>query len=184
MRRLRRSMTLAGMCVCVCVCGCAVHAGSRRAGGAAFGSVEGVGGSGAAGLADEFQSAILRSAQDAAAAACGGACEGQGVVGPGARPAQGWRPVWASGRGSRGWCPRTRSMRSSITVPTLAAGAATSSWSTTSARSRVRPPPGRGVAADQRDPGRASHSPVALSGVPRQDDCRVALRGRLIGVRA
>ena len=50
---------------------------------AARGSAEAVGGAGASGLADEFEAAVVGSAEDAGAAAGGGAREGEGVDAPG-----------------------------------------------------------------------------------------------------
>ena len=76
----------------------------------------------------------IGSAEDARAAAGGGACEGQGADAPGGRAARGWRAARASGCGSRAASRRIRWMRSSITTRMRVAGAGASSMMSSAGR--------------------------------------------------
>ena len=75
-------------------------------------------------------------------------------------------------------------MRSSITTRRRVAAAGGRSIRAAAAGWAVRSPSGRRVAADQRVLDRASHPPVALPGVPREDQRRVAGGDRRLAVRA
>ena len=68
--------------------------------------------------------------------------------------------------------------------PDACGGAGVGSMMSSAGRRAVRSPPGRRVAADQRDLHRASHAPVALSALPRTDQRPVAAGDRRVTVRA
>ena len=132
----------------------------------------------AQGLAQQFQAALLRSAQEPPGAPRRGAGQGQGAVG---ERAQGGRPARSPRRGPQ-LAQRTRSMRSSSTTPIPAGAADTASAPIAATLLALRPPPGGRAAADCGAADRArTHRLAAPAAAPRRR--RAARRAGGLGLR-